>query len=233
MSRSGQVLARGTALGGMLLMLSCVHVAPASANAAGRPAATEQAARAAALLPVGRVRINTTSYAWGSAKRIASYVRNVYWVQTVVRLANLCPNAQAYFFISRNGLGAVGWIPASVRQCVGVEGGGPSSSPCAQARATPNGYYVVIAGSNPGICRDLSTQVPGGVLTKTRTALSGLPAGSTVRIKCQIQQPLGLADYITRPATSFPGSKTAWWVYDTSVFSGSRWSGVPSCWGTS
>jgi hypothetical protein len=210
---------------------------PSPVRAAEGSAASRSGAPVArsALLPVGRVHINSTNYAWGSVKRIASYVRNVTWVQAVVRLANLCPNAQAYFFISGAGIGAVGWLPARLSGCIGgggVEGGGPSGSPCAQAQRTPNGYYVVVAASNPTVCRDLTTQVPGGVLTQTSAALAGLPARSSVYIKCQMQLPLGLVDYVTRPAQSFPSSKTAWWVYDAYVVSGYRWLGVPSCWGT-
>jgi hypothetical protein len=197
------------------------------------------------------VRIGGTSYFAGDIAKIAGYVSRTSAVKYVLNVASQCKAARAFFFASTAGGGAVAWLPTNLTACLGVVGGGPGAapafSPCAQAFNTPvdqdprrlvsgrgivgTRFYVVIAGTSERVCRDLSTQVPGGIWTRARVSFPGLSAGSAALIKCQGPTSGGLADELATYSATLPSPKAPWWVYDRSVVSGYRWRGVPACGG--
>jgi hypothetical protein len=225
-------------------------VATASASESPR----HDAAAHASLFGLGTVNINGTTYGYGDVGKVSSYFVRTGPVNYVLKIASLCRGARAYFLWSpRTGGGVVAWLPTYLSGCLGVAGGGPggpggASSPCAQAYTTPTQqdpfrvisqfgitvqpYRVFIAATTGATCRDLSTQVPGGIWARTRVALSGVATGSPLLIKCQQSTPRGVVDYLA-PQTSLPGSKSTWWVYDYYVAGNLRFERVPDCYGGS
>lgn len=218
--------------------------APVSAAGTNLGAAQPYKTAATSAFGVHLVHIEGTTYVAGDIGRIGGYVTRTSAVKYVLKLASLCKNAKAYFFASTKGGGVVAWLPTSLSGCFGVIGGGASTSPCAQEFRTPADqdptravspggvaaptYHVFIAGTSELACRDLSTQVPGGIWARTKVAFAGLPAGSALLIKCQMQTPQGLVDNLA-PQTALPRSKSEWFVSDSYVTGGFLFAGVPSC----
>jgi hypothetical protein len=232
----------------VILAIACL---PVASFAGTTRAFNHNSSAHMSIFGVGAIRINETWYVTGDVKKIGSYVARTGSVKYILKLANLCRGANAYFFASKKGGGVVAWLPTKLSGCFDVAGrsaGGPSGSPCVQAFTTPaqqdptravsqygvagSTYRVLIAATSDFVCRDLSTQIPGGVWARTRIALTGLAAGSALLIKCQKQTARGVVDYLA-PPTAIPGSKPAWWVYDQYVAGGYRFAGVPSCYGSS
>lgn len=225
------------------LIVGALIIAPtmtARADSTGIPAR-------ATLLPARYLTINNTKYLAGNVPSLIQRVVRNPSAQLAFRLISQCRSARLWAFISTRGSGIVGWVPENIWQCVGTAGGGPSSpSWCFQAFHTPAvqdpagvrgppawspRYYVLIAGTGPATCSDLSTQVPGGVWGRTTATVGGLPVGTNILIKCQRWAPQGLVDYVA-PATGLPSSKHAYWMWDANMYTGTnqRLDGVPQCW---
>jgi hypothetical protein len=92
--------------------------------------------------------------------------------------------------------------------------------------------YVLIAATSDTTCRDLSTQLPGGIWARTTRTFNGLAGGSLTVIKCQTQTTQGLWDFVAPYTSRLPASKYGVWIPDRYVDTHvARWSGVPSCYG--
>jgi hypothetical protein len=237
----------------VLALTVALAAAGLSAVAAASPSESpgQDASAHVSLFGLGAVQINGTTYGYGDVGKISGYIVRTGAVNYVLKIASLCRGARAYFLWSpHTGGGVVAWLPTYLSGCLSVAGGGPSgaSSPCAQAYTTPTQqdpfrvisqfgltvqpYRVFIAATSGATCRDLSTQVPGGIWARTRVALSGVATGSPLLIKCQQSTPRGVVDYLA-PQTSLPGSKSTWWVYDYWVAGNLRFAHVPDCYGGS
>jgi hypothetical protein len=195
------------------------------------------------ILPVGTVNIYGGTYWWFDGLAFAQRYAGISWLRTVVSVVRLCRNVRLYGFISlTRGAGVVGRAPTDLRGCLPVIGGGDAAG-CFQAMRTPypdpyglsglqlTRTYVLIAATSDNACRDLSTQVPGGIWTTTNTTFNGLPAGSVRVIKCQQRTTRGWWDFVAPYSSSLPASKrSAVWIPDDYVDTQySRWNGVPSC----
>ena len=231
---SAAEVTRMRTLATMILIVASMAVTSTAAAAPSRP---QQ-------LPVGTVNIAGGTYAWFDGAAFLRHYARVPWLQTVLQVVRACPSVKLYGFISlTRGAGVVGRAPSSLSGCLPVQGGGPgAASGCLQAMLTPypdpyglsglrlSRSYVLIAATSDTTCRDLSTQVPGGIWAYTNRAYNGLPAGSLRVIKCQDWDGTRWWDFVA-PYSSLPASKRgAVWIPDKYVNTRvSRWKGVPSC----
>jgi hypothetical protein len=195
-------------------------------------------------LPVGTVNIAGGTYAWFDGLAFARRYAGTPWLRTVLSVVRACPNVKLHGFISfTRGAGVVGRAPTSLSGCLPVVGGGPGASGCFQAMRTPypdpyglsglalGRSYVLIAATSDKTCRDLSTQVPGGIWATTNTTYNGLAAGSLRVIKCQEWDGQRWWDFVAPYSSRLPASKrSAMWIPDDYVNTHvSRWRNVPSC----
>jgi hypothetical protein len=194
-------------------------------------------------LPVGTVNIAGGTYAWFDGLAFARRYAGAPWLRTVLSVVRACPNVKLHGFISlTRGAGVVGRAPTSLSGCLPVLGGGPANG-CFQAMRTPypdpyglsglalTRSYVLIAATSDTTCRDLSTQVPGGIWARTNTTFNGLAAGSVRVIKCQLWDGRRWWDFLAPYSSSLPASKrSAIWIPDQYVNTHvSWWRTVPSC----
>jgi hypothetical protein len=193
----------------------------------------------------GVVKIAGGTYGWANGVTFLARYAKTPSLKLVVGVIRACPGVKFYGFLSfTRGAGVVGWLPTSLRACLPVVGGGPGAPGCFQAMKTPypdpdglSGltffrWWVLVAATSDTTCRDLSTQVKGGIWTTTNATVGGLPAGSVTVIRCQQQTNQGLWDFVAPYTSSLPASKWGLWIADGNVNTKyARWYGVPSCWG--
>jgi hypothetical protein len=208
-------------------------------------ASPASAAPRSSQLPLGRVTIAGGTYWWANGVTFARLYARSTPLRIVLSAVRNCRKIGFYGFISTSrGAGVVGWAPTSLRGCLPVIGGGPGFAGCLQAMRTPypdpyglsglsfGRRYVLIAATSATTCRDLSTQIPGGIWANTTQAFNGLPGGSLTVIKCQAQAADGLWDFVAPYTNRLPASKYGVWIPDQYVATNvARWAGVPSCWG--
>jgi hypothetical protein len=217
--------------------------------------ATVAAVLACAATPAAAqtITIGGRTYYTADALSLAAKIPLNPGVRAVLGIVRTCRGVQAYGFLSPSGLdgGVAAWAPGNLLACLEVSGGGPATgprTPCLQAGRTPadqdpagvanrppgTRYYVAFAASSATACADISTQVPGGVWGQTTRAISGLPSGSLMLVKCQSQTSQGLLDYLAEFRSRVPASKGTFSLYDAYVATGITrpLANVPSCSGT-
>jgi hypothetical protein len=198
---------------------------------------------------VSVVSIGGRHYLTGNLQALGRKLVKTTAMRYVLDLVEQCRGVQVHGFVSSGGFGLTASVPLSSPGCLETPNGGPGGSvggPCLQGFETPyepdptgiSGlpggeprYYVMFAGTSSTVCADISTQVPGGVWGRTAAAVPGLPAGSTELVKCQLNTPNGLADYLGQRTSSLPASKSTYWIYDSyfETNSTARLAGVPEC----
>jgi hypothetical protein len=195
-------------------------------------------------LPAGTVNIAGGTYFWFDGLAFARRYAGTPWLRSVLSVVRLCPNVKLHgFFSFTRGAGVVGRAPRDLSGCRPVVGGGAGASGCLQAMRTPypdpyglsglrlTRTFVLIAATSDKTCRDLSTQVPGGIWATTNASFNGLPAGSLTVIKCQERTTQGWWDFVAPYSSKLPASKrSAVWIPDRYMNTQySRWNGVPLC----
>jgi hypothetical protein len=196
-----------------------------------------------AQLPFGYVNIYGGSYAWFDGLTFARKYANVGAFRVALSAVRLCPGVKLYGYVGSRGAGIVGRSPSNLQGCLAVQGGGPSAG-CAQAKLTPypdpyglsglslSRSYVLLIATSDSTCRDLSTQLPGGIWASiNRASSTGVPAGSVRVIKCQQWDGQEWWDFMAPYSSKLPASKrTAFWIRDRYVNTRyARWNGIPTC----
>jgi hypothetical protein len=197
--------------------------------------------------PVSVVNIGGHRYLTGDLKVLGSRFVKTTSIRFVLAAISQCRGVQVRGFVSTSGFGITASMPTSLAGCIETSGGGPGGGgPCVQGFKTPQipdptgvagvpapttRHYVMFAGSGSTVCRDISTQVPGGVWAQTGISVPGLPAGSVALVKCQLPTAEGIYDYLASYTPSLPASKSTYWFddyyFDTGVTG--RLAGVPAC----
>jgi hypothetical protein len=196
--------------------------------------------------PVSVVNIGGHRYLTGDLEALGSRFVKTTSIRFVLAAISRCQGVQLRGFVSTSGVGITAYLPTSLAGCIGTSGGGPGGAgPCVQGFKTPRypdptgvagvttqiRYYVMFAGSGSTVCRDVSTQVPGGVWARTGASVPGLPAGSVALVKCQLPTSKGIYDYLASYTSGLPASKSTYWLHDYYFKTGvtGRLAGVPAC----
>jgi hypothetical protein len=223
-----------------LVVLAAILVAACCTGRASAAARPQQ-------LPAGVVTIAGGHYGWFDGLSFARRYAGETWLGPVLAVVQKCPSVKLYGFISlTRGAGIVGRAPSNLLGCLSVTGGGPGAGAtdgCAQAMLTPypdpyrvsglqlSRSYVLLVATSDTTCRDLATQLPGGIWARTTRSYNGVAANSLRVIKCQQWDGRRWWDFVATYSDRVPASKpSAVWIPDAYMNTTiSRWNGVPSC----